>query len=212
MIEREHVWVKNSDGMSCGLAGLPRNSYRMVAYDLLNENAEPCTIVFTGAAVTFAPGRPGHYLVSCWDMMAEREIANASVVLKPQARTYSVQLSLQAAAETGLDSADYRIRIVASNAVAMPSEIFLFRRNTDGVNFSDDLVTVCKPGDLEEFPVGSPRRGGQFFRGGVIDSVERSSAAAKLLWESVQAETGVLIAALERNRTLCLESAVTVGG
>lgn len=195
------VWIKTKPD-TCSLRGLPFGMYFVTAFNLLRPNSEPTRLQCETHDIEFVAPEHGQYLLTCATETGD-EIANTVVTLTPESnKRFSVELSRQVVVEKGISSHDYRIKIIAANALNMPCEIFLFKRLFDGVRHSDELVTVCKPGDLEEFPVCSPHKGQNFFRMSVIDTVERSSRMAEKLWDSVSSETRVLIDALNRNRTL----------
>jgi len=83
----------------------------------------------------------------------------------------------------------FRLIATALNPKNMPAEIFLYQREAAravGEEEVDTFVTVCKPGDLEYFPVGDPLDiAPRFFRKDSIDLVIDSADLVEETWNAI---------------------------
>jgi hypothetical protein len=101
----------------------------------------------------------------------------------------------------------FRVKIVASQGVLIPDEIFLFQRdvlNPQTGAYSDHLVTVCSPEDLVTYPVNDPMINDlpPYFRMSVIDVLVGSREIAEAMWDAIDEQVDHLIAALNRKDRL----------
>lgn len=110
----------------------------------------------------------------------------------------------------------YRLRIEASEAVAMDSRIFVYRR--DGVNpytndVTDTFFTVASPVDMSEYPPEEPdpQKAFPFFRKNFVELDFRSVALAEEAWLLIVQEANVLVHALNRMEQLVPIEEVQIG-
>lgn len=97
----------------------------------------------------------------------------------------------------------WRVRITATDAVLMPAEIFLHRRNIINAltqETVDEFCAIASIISLSEVPVDdpAPTTYPPFLRKSVIDVLVPSSAMAIQLWEDVKREVTELIAVMDR--------------
>lgn len=103
----------------------------------------------------------------------------------------------------------FRVRIIAKDAVGMPTEIFGYLRSVidpEANTYSEDYKFFCGPWDLVTFPVGTPNedQSPPYFRKSICDVILPSESLAEEFWEEMKAERDNLIAALNAMDTLQL--------
>ena len=115
-----------------------------------------------------------------------------------------------------LETYAFRLKIVASNPVDMPAEIFLFQRNLLDPytnQYVDEFLAVCSPDDILQYPVNDPgNTDPPFFRKDTIDVIVPSRTFAEDMWSDIQNQVNTLIKAMNAKDTLQLDETVTITG
>jgi hypothetical protein len=102
----------------------------------------------------------------------------------------------------------YRMEARAINPERMTTKVFLYERqpfNAFSQDERDVFVSVCSPGDLEEYPEDAPSGitdGQQFFRKDSVDLVFRSSEELEQAWAAICTDVQELVYAMNRIRIL----------
>ena len=102
----------------------------------------------------------------------------------------------------------YRLEARSINPIRMTQKIYLYERkpfNAFGDDERDVFVSVCSPGDLEEYPEDNPTSsndGQRFFRKDSVDLVFRSSEEVEEAWSAICNDSRELVYALNRIRLL----------
>lgn len=128
--------------------------------------------------------------------------SNISKVLPlPQIPYYSVELyTQQQVTLVEGRTFSFRVRIEARLPHNMPQEIFLYRRESFSpteVVSRDVFTAVCKIGDLQRYPAGSPDAGSPYFRLNYVDFMERDQDGPALLFDAIHDDVDELVKALE---------------
>ena len=121
-------------------------------------------------------------------------------------------LRLQRYAVTNVDAvrySAYRLRVEAVEAVAMDTNVFVYRRGAPDPytgEVTDTFFTVASPVDLAEIPVGAPAPGvtPPLLRLSFVELDFRTTRDAEDFWTLVQAELANLVLALNRLDELTL--------
>lgn len=101
----------------------------------------------------------------------------------------------------------FRLKIVATDAVGLDNEIFLFRRNPQSPyteEQTDTFITICSPVDMADFPVGAPDplKTFPFFRAASVELDFRTVEQAEDSWVDIVREVGNLVTALNKLENL----------
>lgn len=92
----------------------------------------------------------------------------------------------------------FRLIVEAQPERGLPAEIFLYRRELfgAGTGVRDVFIAVCKPKDLETYPVGAP--GAEpLFRLNYVDLIERADDYREETYNAIREDVEELVRALE---------------
>jgi hypothetical protein len=107
-----------------------------------------------------------------------------------------------------------RLRIVASEAVGMDGEIFVWHQlpksphQEEAYNIGSHTASAA---DMEELPIGEPSPGSPFFRRNYLDMLFRSTTALEAAWERTIDAVDNLLQGLDALDTLSETSTICVG-
>lgn len=131
----------------------------------------------------------------------------------PTARSIRLTPSFQKKFNVGYDT--FRLVVVASDAVNMPAEIFLYLRRpfvSGQAEPLDRFETVCSGVDFDSVPVGEPIEGSDppYLRHATLDLRFVSAAQAEAAYNAIVELVRNLVRSLDRNDDLVQLPAVVV--
>jgi len=125
---------------------------------------------------------------------------------------YSIDVSREAISDFNVaNKIAYRLRMQASNAVNMSNNIFLYEKvpaEALSLEVDDNFVAVCKPGDLETYPIDEPLEAQEypFYRLPVVDLLEENIFKLEETADAILGDVRLLMNSLEANRELELQT------
>lgn len=128
------------------------------------------------------------------------------LVFRDQEKAYGVVLKREALGtdvRTQPDLTGYRLTLRVVEATGLPKALFLCRRTLDGLGRpGDQLLGVCRPADLVDYPEEAPDDGRGKYRKAVIDVVTHHQGELELMFESIRGDVERLVRTMESNRRL----------
>ena len=94
----------------------------------------------------------------------------------------------------------YRMTVRVTRSYGVDPNIFLYKRESVGMGGNppvDTFVAVCTPVDIEEYLVGAPREGDNFFRVADIDLLARNAEQLEDIWRLICIDRDELIRTLQ---------------
>lgn len=94
----------------------------------------------------------------------------------------------------------YRMVVRVTRSYGVDPNIFLYRRESVGMGGNppvDTFVAICTPVDIEEYLVGAPREGDNFFRVADIDLLARNAEQLEDIWRLICIDRDALIRTLQ---------------